>query len=240
MSKLLINRSTRIRLEYAVDSCDGTEEDIEYLSTGKNFSAIRLLRTGAAKLVMVADGSVVPTTPTNDDKWTIDDEGNVRFTLVSTGFTRKQWREHLERRGFVLERWTMNPLFCSAKDVPVETQAGTTHEVLLRPGSRMGEGNCTREKISSQANENGWITPHWEIACLIRDTFTDKQLKQMGLRRIVTMHEPFKDYRGNPHMLITSRDAKGNDLCLEYVEPGEVLHKSDGFAFVLSQVGPQT
>ena len=91
------------KLQFAIRRNGGTYEDIDYLSTGENFRAVSLLRTGKAKLVEVtetgSEGAVIPTAPT-PAAWAVDDEGNIHFTLTSNGFTREQWEQRLERRGW--------------------------------------------------------------------------------------------------------------------------------------------
>ena len=81
--------------------------------------------------------------------------------------------------------------------------------------------------------KKGWVKPHWEVSCLIRDMFTDEQLKEMGLWYIVTMHEPIKDSDGDPRLLHAYRLDGGGWLGAHYDRPDGEWNGSGGFAFVV-------
>lgn len=231
------------KLEFAVQRNGGTPEDIDYLSTGENFRAVSLLRTGKAKLVEVtetgSEGAVIPTAPT-PTAWTVDDEGNIHFTLTSNGFTREQWEQHLERRG-----WRIGD--CARQVLRLASEAptnGVTYNIVVRPGKKISDSDRITKKIRAAADKKGWLKPHWEVACLIRDTFTDEQLEQMGLWYVVTMHEPINDSIGNPSLLYSYRNDDGRWLHALYDRPDALWHDLGGFAFAVPHPpqdgGPQT
>ena len=238
-SEFTLRQGAGQKLEFAVQRNDGTTEDIEYLSTGKNFCAVTLLRMGKAKLVEVtesgSEGAVIPTTPT-PTAWTFDDEGNIHFTLTSNGFTREQWEQHLECRGWRIGDYARQVLR-RASETPTN---GVTYNIVVRPGKKISDSDRITKKIRATADKKGWLKPHWEVACLIRDTFTDEQLEQMGLWYVVTMHEPINDSGGNPNLLSARRDDDGRRLGAYYDGPGDRWHVGGGFAFVVPQVGPKT
>lgn len=227
------------KLQFAVNRNNGTYEDIDYLSTGKNFRAVSLLRTGKAKLVEVtetgSEGAVIPTAPT-PTAWTVDDEGNIHFTLTSNGFTCEQWEQRLERRGWRIGDYARQVLH-RASEAPTN---GVTYNIVVRPGKKISDSDRITKKIRAAADKKGWVKPHWEVACLIRDTFTDEQLEQMGLWYIVTMHEPIKDSGGVPVLLSSNRDDDGRWLYARHGGPDDRWFDRGGFAFAVPQVGPQT
>ncbi len=165
------------KLQFAINRNDGAYEDVEYLSTGENFRAITLLRTGKAKLVEVSEneseGAVIPTAPT-PTAWTVDDEGNIHFTLTSNGMTPEQWEQHLERRGWRISDYARQVLR-RASEAPTN---GVAYNIVVRPGKKISNSDRITKKIRAAADKKGWVKPHWEVACLIRDTFTDEQLRQ--------------------------------------------------------------
>jgi hypothetical protein len=238
-SEFTLSQGAGQKLEFAVQRNGGTPEDIDYLSTGENFRAVSLLRTGKAKLVEVtetgSEGAVIPTAPT-PTAWTVDDEGNIHFTLTSNGFTREQWEQHLERRGWRIGDYARQVLR-RASEAPTN---GVTYNIVVRPGKKISDSDRITKKIRAAADKKGWVKPHWEVACLIRDTFTDEQLEQMGLWYIVTMHEPIKDSGGDPSLLGSDRDGDGRWLDASYDGPDDFWHDDGGFAFAVPQVGPQT
>lgn len=238
-SEFTLSQGAGQKLEFAVQRNGGTTEDVDYLSTGENFRAVTLLRTGKAKLVEVtetgSEGAVIPTAPT-PTAWTVDDEGNIHFTLTSNGFTHEQWEQHLERRGWRIGDYARQVLR-RASEAPTN---GVTYNIVVRPGKKISDSDRITKKIRAAADKKGWVKPHWEVACLIRDTFTDEQLEQMGLWYIVTMHEPIKDSGGGPLLLDSGRSDGGRWLDADYGGPGGGWGDDGGFAFAVPQVGPQT
>ncbi|MES2216410.1 MAG: hypothetical protein V4481_03895 [Patescibacteria group bacterium] len=238
-SEFTLSQGAGQKLEFAVQRNGGTTEDVDYLSAGENFRAVTLLRTGKAKLVEVSEngseGAVIPTAPTPVE-WTTDSDGNIHFTVTSNGMTREQWEKHLESRGFRLSDWARNVLR-RASDAPTN---GVAYHIVVRPGSKISSGDRITKKIRAHATEKGWKTPHWEVACLIRDTFTDEQLEKMGLWWIVTMHEPITDSDGGPRLLGSDRGDGGRWLGADCGRPDGEWDGLGGFAFVVPQVSPQT
>lgn len=176
-------------------------------------------------------------------KLEIDDEGNILFTLTSNGFTREQWESHLERHGWRIGDYARQVLNY-ATEVPT---SGVTYNIVVRPGKKISDSDRITKKIRAAADKKGWLKPHWEVACLIRDTFTDEQLEQMGLWYIVVMHEPIKDSECDPRLLQSNRSDDGRWLYANYDRPDSYWHVDGGFAFAVppvlvppGQVGPQT
>lgn len=238
-SEFLLSQGAGQKLEFAVQRNGGTGEDIEYLSAGENFRAVTLLRTGKAKLVEVrgSEGVVVPTAPTPVE-WTTDANGNIYFTLTSNGFTRQQWEEYLERRGYFITVLARRVLRL-ASEVPTN---GVTYNIVVLPSKKISDSDRVTRKVRAMAEAKGWAKPHWEVACLIRDTFTDEQLKQMGLWYIVTMHEPIKDSNDYPNLLCSKRRGDGRCLDTGSGGPNDEWFSGGGFAFArlaVEQVVPQ-
>ena len=91
-------------------------------------------------------------------------------------------------------------------------------------------------KIRTEANKRKLIKPEAELGCLIRDTFTDKEIEAMGLVWIVAFHEPIKDSDGDPLLLSASRCDDGHWLYACYDRPVYGWYRDCGFAFAVSQV----
>ncbi len=95
------------------------------------------------------------------------------------------------------------------------------------------------KKIRTEAANRKLETPNAEIACLIRELFTDKEIKAMGLTWIVAMHELIKDSDGDPDLLFANRLDDGRWLRAAYDEPDRGWNRGNGFAFAVSQVSSQ-
>jgi hypothetical protein len=174
--------------------------------------------------------SVVPTA------WSVDDEGNIHFALTSNGFTYEQWEQYLECCGWLIGDHTRQMLR-RASEAPTN---GVTYNIVVRPGKKIRDGGRITNKIRAAAVKKGWVKPHWEVACLVRDTFTDEQLKQMGLWYIVTMHEPIKDSEGVPRLLGVDCGVVGHWLGAFFDGPDGEWSRGGGFAFAVPQVGSQS
>lgn len=235
----MLSQGAGHKLEFAVQRNGGTTEDIDWLSAGENFRAVTLLRTGKAKLVEItetgSEGAIIPTAPI-PTVWTVDDEGNIHFTVTSNGMTREQWETHLERRNWRISDYGRQVLR-RASEAPTN---GVTYNIVVHPSKKISGSDRITKKIRAAADKKGWLKPHWEVACLIRDTFTDEQIEQMGLWYIVTMHEPIKDSDVGPDLLLSRRDGDGRWLGGVNSRPDGSWSDDGGFAFAVPQVAPQT
>lgn len=215
---------------------EGLEADVQPFielspeERGKRFAAF--IRNGFHLMVQERPEPAVRT-PT---AWTVDDDGNIHFSLTSNGMTCEQWEQHLERRGCRISDYARQVLR-RASEAPTN---GVTYNIVVRPGKKISDSDRITKKIRAAADNKGWVKPHWEVACLIRDTFTDEQLEQMGLWYIVTMHEPIKDSDGDPFLLRSGRGGDGRWLYAGYGRPDAYWHDDGGFAFAVPQVGPRT
>ena len=106
-------------------------------------------------------------------------------------------------------------------------------------GKRFIDSDGTTKNVRAEGNRRGWkhgndISP--EIACLIREKFTDEELEAMGLWWIVVMHEPINDSDGDPNLLSAFRYDDGRWLDADVDRPGYEWDDDGGFAFVIPQV----
>jgi len=180
---------------------------------------------------------VVPVAPNR----IVDDEGNIHFTLTSNGRTKEQWETCFENekvdaagKKYRLSDYAKNVLR-RATEAPT---TGVNYHIVVRPGSKISSNDRITNKIRAAADKKGWVKPHWEVSCLIRDTFTDDQLEQMGLWYIVTMHEPIES-DGVLGLLTPGRNGGGRWLHANVGRPGSYWSDGGSFAFAVPQVGHQ-
>ncbi len=195
-SDFLLSQKLGGQLEDAIQRCEGTLEDIRFLLSGNNFKIVRMLREGRAMIVEAdrerGDDALIPIAP-RPIPWTVDDSGDIHFTLISNGLSPQQWEKRLECRGWKYLNFGRSILKCATEPAT----KGVTYNIVVRRGQNIKDGDRSIQQILEDAKQRGWTVPHWEIACLIRDGFTGRHLEEMGVSSILTLHRPIKVYTAN-------------------------------------------
>ena len=157
----------------------------------------------------------------------------IRFTLPATdGTTRRQWIKRLEKKGFRVCD-DAKQLLLSSEFKPTK---GVIHEVVIIKGDYWKKDDeRTTANIRAEADKRKLEKPNAEVAFLIREKFTDKELEAMGLTWIIVMHEPIKDSDRGPHSLSMGRLEGDGWLYAIYGTPDSRWNHDDGFAFVVPQ-----
>ena len=161
-----------------------------------------------------------------------EQDGVIYFSVTSDGKTGPEWITHLEAKGDRVGDYAKQ-LLCSDDFQPIN---GIIYEIAVLKGMLFNDKDRITKKIRSSASERQLTTPNVEVACLIRDKFTDEEIEAMGLTWIVTMHEPIKDSDGNLRLLRADRGGDGRWLSADYDGPDCGWGRDGGFAFVTSQV----
>lgn len=91
-----------------------------------------------------------------------------------------------------------------------------------------------QKNIETKAREFGFLTPNPEIACLIIDKFSGKELLDMGFIWVVTMHNPIETpndillfsvfrFENNTYLSTYTYDLNANwwvsDIGFAYIAP---------------------
>jgi hypothetical protein len=139
----------------------------------------------------------------------LEQEGVIFFTLPPTdGTTGTGWIKRLEKKGVELSKW--------AKDVlnspDFKPTNGIISNIAVLKGILWNDSNRTTKNIRAEADKRNFTKPNAEVACLIREMFSDEELEAMGLWWIVDMHEPIKDSDGDPELLGAFRFGFGRGL----------------------------
>jgi hypothetical protein len=161
-----------------------------------------------------------------------EEDGVIYFEVVSDGTSGPAWIERLENKGFRLSKWAKDDL--NSKDF--KPTSGVTYRIAVLKGTMFSDDDRITSKIRAEAERRKLEKPNAEIACLIREMFSDEELEAMGLWWIVVFHEPIKDSGGAPHLLAARRDSESRWLRACYDGPGARWNSDSGFAFVVSQV----
>lgn len=164
-----------------------------------------------------------------------EQDGIIYLSVTSDGTTGPQWIERLEGKGFRLSDYAKNVL----RSPDFKPTHGVITEIAILKGMLFEDNNRITKKIRAEADKRKLTKPNAEVACLIRENFSDEEIEAMGLWWIVVMHEPINVSGGDPSLLSADRLVGGRWLLAYYGKPDGRWSREDGFAFVVSQVGPQ-
>lgn len=203
--------------------------------TAGQFNAIvKLLRSQGGKegVEKFLRGELTISQP--EKEWR-EENGVIYFSVTSDGTTGAEWIARLEKKGFRVGDYAKQVLL--SKDFKPTT--GVTTEVAVLKGILFEDNQRITKNIRKNAEDRKLETPNAEIACLIREKFTDEDIEAMGLIWIVAMHKPIKDSDGDPRLLGAVRGDDGRWLSAYYGRPGGRWNRGSGFAFAVSHVSSQ-
>ena len=163
-------------------------------------------------------------------KWR-EENGVIYFSVTSDGTTGSEWIKRLEKKGFRVGDYAKSVL----KSDDFKPTNGVTTEIAVLKGELFSDEDRITKNVRAEADKRKLAKPNAEVACLIREKFSDKEIEAMGLWYIVTMHKPIKDSDGDPGLLDADRDGDGGWLGTYYDEPGGRWLRGDGFAFAVAQ-----
>ena len=164
-----------------------------------------------------------------------EEDGVIYFSVTSDGTTGEDWIKRLEGNGFRVGDYAKQVL----RSPDFKPTSGVTTEVAVLKGMLFEDNDRITKKIRAEADKRKLSKPNAELACLIREKFTDKEIEAMGLWYIVAMHEPINDSDGDPFLLNANRYDVGRWLSACSVRPGSRWYRDYGFAFDMSQVSSQ-
>ena len=207
----------------ALEAAGFSEKDLTSLKQFKDLSHIKDVVNGQAKIVYPAC------------KWR-EENGVIRFSVTSDGTTGEAWITRLENKGIRVSDYTKSIL----RSKSFKPGKPTVYEIAVLKGELFSDDKRITKNIRAKAKKRKYLAPNAEVACLIREAFSDEDLKAMGLNWLVTMHKPIKDSDGFPELLSADRGDGGSWLDTLYDSPDGKWVRSDGFAFVVSQVELRT
>lgn len=132
--------------------------------------------------------------------------------------------------GFRVGRYARD-LLRSPRFVPT---AGVTTRVAVLKGALFEDAGRFTGIVRASAATRGLLIPNVEVACLIREKFADKEIEQMGLWFIATMHEPINDSDGDSALLVSHRGGDGRWLSAYSQRPDGKWRRDSGFAFTVA------
>ncbi|MBI4138076.1 MAG: hypothetical protein HY482_00580 [Candidatus Wildermuthbacteria bacterium] len=171
-----------------------------------------------------------PSVPEPTSSWR-EEDGVIYFSVISNGTSGEGWIIRLESKGFRVGNYAKQVL----RSPDFKPTNGVTTEVAVLKGMLFKGNARITEKIRAEADKRKLTKPNAELACLIREKFTDKEIEVMGLWYIVAMHEPINDSDGDPSLLGASRNDGGRWLGACSGRSDRGWDRGGGFAFAVSQ-----
>ncbi len=157
----------------------------------------------------------------------------IYFSVTSDGTTGEEWIARLEaKRGRELDDDAKAVL--NHKDF--QPSSGVTTEIAVFPGTFFSNFERTTKGISFKTRHESMFTPNHEVACLIYEKFTIRDIEAMGLWDIVVMHEPVKIMSYHMLLKVNGEREKDNTVLSTHIDtPHSIWGTGHGFAFVISQ-----
>ncbi len=166
-----------------------------------------------------------------------EEDGVIYFSVTSDGTIGEDWIKRLEgNNGFRVGDYAKQVL-CSPDFKPT---SGVTTEVAVLKGKLFEDNDRITKNIRAEADKRKLTKPNAELACLICEKFTDKDVEAMDLWYIIAMHEPINNSNGDPFLLLSHRINDVRWLNAYYGRPDGRWFRDGGFAFAVSQVSSQS
>ncbi|MFP4514834.1 MAG: hypothetical protein ACLFNO_02405 [Parcubacteria group bacterium] len=163
-------------------------------------------------------------------QWT-EKDGLIYFSVSSDGTSGKDWISRLENQDFKVGKYAKSVLL--SKDF--KPGKPMTYEIAILKGEIFKNNVRTTKNMRAEAKKLGLKTATPELACLIREKFTNNELRAMGLYWIVTMHKPIKDFTDHPTLLCSECVQNSSQLRAHHDSVKHRWYRVDGFAFVVSE-----
>ena len=164
-----------------------------------------------------------------------EEDGVIHFSVTSDGTTGKDWITRLESKEFRVSKYAKQML--GSPDF--KPTSGVTTKVAVLKGMSFEDKDRITKNIHAEADKRKLSKPNAELACLIREKFTNEEIKQMGLICIVVMRKPIHDSARNPVLLHVNCNGVGRWLSSYNGRPDRRWDHDCGFAFAVSQVSSQ-
>lgn len=198
-------------------------------TTGQLNAMVKLLRQQAGRdaVERFLRGEITVSRPPRS--WQ-ENDGIITFSVTSDGTTGEHWIGRLGGNGFRLSSYAKSVL----RSPKFQPTAGITTQVAVLKGMLFNDNGRTTDSVRTEATRRTLMVPNAEVACLVREKFTDEEVKEMSLIWLVTMHEPIDDSGLRPDLLCADRDDDGPLLNAFCGRLGRSWPRGSGFVFAVA------
>jgi hypothetical protein len=138
--------------------------------------AVREVLRGALKVV------------TGTPKWSIGEDGLVRFSLTADGTSGSDWEVRLARGGYPVKSTPLNQIMFEPRHFKPTVE---TRELVILPGTAVsnGSGRVAVTEMYAEARRRRFKRPNSEIGPLMREMFSYDDIEALGLYSIFIGHK---------------------------------------------------
>ena len=167
-----------------------------------------------------------------------NEHGHIVFTFTGLDLTGAQEIERLEASGYRVGNYAKQ-CFTSAKsdgyDKNHRLVAGQQYKIALMPNKEIErDSDRTTANLRKRGMEHyGYGKPLAGIVPRYREKVSDKQMKDMGVGYIVSLHDPIKDSGGDPSVLSSNRRVVGSWVYALWGKPDSQWNDDAACAFLV-------
>lgn len=164
-----------------------------------------------------------------------NEHGHIILTFTGLDLTGEQEIVRLEAAGYRVGDYAKS-CFTSTKadgyDKNHRLIAGQEYKVALVPGKEVArDSDRSTANLRKLGTKYGYGKPLGGHIPRIRESVSDKQMEEMGLVYIASLHDPIKDSDGGPGVLDADRGGDGRWVYAYWDDPGRQWSDGGAFAF---------
>ena len=150
--------------------------------------------------------------------------------VVSDGRSGTDFIRTLKAANWRISDWAQDVM----KKPAFTATNSTRYKLVVIKGDEF-DHDPTTDEIRALASERNYLTPPAEVAPLLREFLSDKDLETMGVFWLAVMHEPIIDSDGRPGVLFVNRDHDGRWLSAYWANPNDPWSRYGGWVFLAPQ-----
>ncbi len=166
-----------------------------------------------------------------------NEHGHYIIEVTGLNLTGAEEITRLESAGFRIGDYAKSMLTSTnpdSYDANHRLEDEQVYRVVIVPGKEVKK-NRTTANLQAYGSQFGYQKPLAGIQPRIREAVSDKQLKEMGIYYIASLHETINDSDGVPGVLRSLRDDDGQWLRSYWGRPGNGWGDVGAFAFLVPQ-----
>ena len=164
-----------------------------------------------------------------------NEHGHYIIEVTGRDLTGAEEIELLTQSGFRISDYAKSMLLSTnsdSYDANHRLEDGKVYKVALVPGREV-KNDRTTANLQAYGQSFSYVKPLAGLQSRIRESVSDKQMDQMDIWYIASLHDTIKDFDGNPLVLSSYRDDDGQWLLAYWGEPGDKWDDSGAFAFLV-------